>query len=327
MDTPFSLPSAYRLASTRRWGRTQGLTVTPTGAARGRREFLCFRPGFYLSLGHVTHLEESREVYRSGDFIKLHFRLEGESRVGQPGSTGAETVSAMSVSTLLQPPGAAKEEFFASEVRERSVTLCCSRDFLSEELGLLELPPDGPFGAFMQARPDRFELLRFPLSTAQHGIADALLDDGSGDRFRGLYAEAKAFELLHGFLTRGFGDAPVDGTTAAARERLAPLKDHIDAHLGEVFDLRGLARRFGFSESGLARGFRQAHGSSLFEYVTKARLARARVLLEQGRQSVTEIALDVGYGHAANFSTAFKRHFGLSPQAARQAARSGRGGH
>ena len=54
----------------------------------------------------------------------------------------------------------------------------------------------------------------------------------------------------------------------------------------------------------------------------KPLLARARLLLAQGRLSVTQIALDVGYAHAANFSTAFKRRFGMSPSAAgREAAR------
>jgi AraC-like DNA-binding protein len=339
MDMPFSLPSAYALESARSWGRTQGLTVTPTGrAAQGRREFLSFRPGFYLAIGHVRHLEHSREVYRSGDFIKLHFRLEGESQVGQPDARATQTVHAMSVSTLLQPPGSTKEEVFASEVHERSVTLCCSRSFLVEELGLAaQQHLHGPFGAFVQSTPAHFELLRFPLAPAQHDIAAALLDDARDDAFRGLYAEGKAFELLHGFLTSRLGDrdapcgsyAPDMQTLQAreaihAREGLAQVKHYIDANLDQPFDMRALARRFGLSESRLARRFRQAFGLALFAYVAQARLARARSLLEAGRMSITEVALEVGYGHAANFSTAFKRHFGITPQGLRKAAREGR---
>jgi len=325
MDTPFSLPSTYRLAASRNWGRTQGITVTPTGAAEGRREFLCFQPGFYLSLGHVTHHGAGREIYGGGDFIKLHFRLEGESHVGQHGALAAQVVGGMSVSTLLQPPGAAKEEIFASPVRERSVTLCCSRAFLAERLGPVQDDGSlgGPFAAFMRAPPRRFELSRFPLDAAQHAIATALLDDsGPDDAFRALYAEAKAFELLHGFLAGRHETA--SGVTRAdvLRERLAPVRHYIDAHLGDPLEMRDLARRFGASPSRLARGFRQVFGQPIFEYVAEARLARARLLLAQGRLSVTQIALDVGYAHAANFSTAFKRRFGMSPSAAgRETAR------
>lgn len=330
MDMPFSLPSAYALESARSWGRTQGLTVTPTGrAAQGRREFLSFRPGFYLAIGHVRHVEHSREIYRSGDFIKLHFRLEGESQVGQPDARATQTVHAMSVSTLLQPPGSTKEEVFASDVHERSVTLCCSRSFLVEELGLAaQQHLHGPFGDFVQSTPAHFELLRFPLAPAQHDIAAALLDDARDDAFRGLYAEGKAFELLHGFLTSRRDDhaAPDTHTLEAsqAREGLAQVKHYIDANLDQAFDMRALARRFGLSESRLARRFRQAFGLALFEYVAQARLARARSLLEAGRMSITEVALEVGYGHAANFSTAFKRRFGITPHGLRKAAREGR---
>jgi AraC-like DNA-binding protein len=306
MEMPFSLPSDYALESARSWGRTQGLTMTPTGHARGRREFLCFRPGFYLALGHVDHAEPSREVYSSGDFIKLHFRLEGESCVGQAGAVGAvgtlggmaaQTVPAMSVSTLLQPSGFAKEEVFAREVRERSVTLCCSRQFLTQELGLSGETLHGPFGTFVRAAPERFELVRFPLDAAQHDIALSLLDDPHGDTFHGIYAESKAFELLHTFLTRRFDDTGIDMANARVRERLLPVKRYVDENLHEAF------------------------GTQLFAYVANARLARARALVESGDLSIAQIAFEVGYGHAANFSTAFKRHFGTTPQGLRKAAR------
>ncbi|SFP84894.1 AraC-type DNA-binding protein [Variovorax sp. OK605] len=321
MDMPFSLPSAHALESARSWGRTQGLTLTPIGRAQGRREFLCFRPGFYVALGHVNHVEPSREVYRSGDFIKLHFRLEGESFVGQPGAVAAQTVSAMSVSTLLQPPGLAKEECFAGEVKERSVTLCCSRSFLMDELGLSGETLRGPFGTFVRGAPQQFELARFPIDAAQYDIALALLGEPQGDAFRGIYAESKAFALLHTFLTRRFDDAAPDTAGARTRERLMPVKRYIDANLHEALEMRNLAKRFGFSESHLARRFREVFGVPLFEYVGNARLTRARGLIEDGRLSIAQIALEVGYGHAANFSTAFKRQFGMTPQGARRGMR------
>jgi len=50
-----------------------------------------------------------------------------------------------------------------------------------------------------------------------------------------------------------------------------------------------------------------------------ADVVKATVLmLELGRASVTEVAFRVGYGHVANFSTAFKRTFGVSPQMMRK---------
>ena len=48
----------------------------------------------------------------------------------------------------------------------------------------------------------------------------------------------------------------------------------------------------------------------------------AKRMLEGSEESITEIAFEVGYEYSSNFTTAFKRHFGITPKAARQAARS-----
>lgn len=324
MDTPFSLPSSYVFASSRSWGRTQAVTLVPGGQSQGRREFFSFHPGFYISLGDVTHVGGSREIYPVGDFIKLHYRLEGESHVGQAGGAASQVVKAMSVSTLYQPPGSAKEEVFSPHIRERSLTLCCSRSFLADALGMGEAERlRGPFAEFALSTPEAMALSHFPMSARQSEIAQGLLADERGHAFRGMYVEAKAFELLHDFLSRRF-DEPLESLkTRQARERLEPVKQYIDAHLLGPLEMQELARRFGFSESRLARSFRQAYGLALFEYVQAERLQQARSLLERGQMSVTQVALSVGYGHVANFSTAFKRHFLITPQAARRAAVQG----
>jgi transcriptional regulator GlxA family with amidase domain len=171
--------------------------------------------------------------------------------------------------------------------------------------------------------------LRFPLAPAQHDIALPLLDDvphAATTLFAASTPRAKAFELLHTFLTRRFDDeVPArQASTRDARERLAPVKRYIDANLHEAFEMRVLAQALRLQRepprAPLSRGLRLA----LFEYVGKARLGRARGLLEGGALSITQMALEVGYGHAANFSTAFKRHFGITPHSLRKAAREGR---
>jgi AraC-like DNA-binding protein len=43
-------------------------------------------------------------------------------------------------------------------------------------------------------------------------------------------------------------------------------------------------------------------------------MERAMVMIRSGRLPITQIALEVGYDHPANFSTAFRRHFGVAPR-------------
>jgi AraC-like DNA-binding protein len=71
------------------------------------------------------------------------------------------------------------------------------------------------------------------------------------------------------------------------------------------------------SASTLQRHFRASFGVTIEEYRRDARLRRARDLLETEGVGVAEVAAMVGYNNAANFSTAFKRHFGILPKAVR----------
>lgn len=57
------------------------------------------------------------------------------------------------------------------------------------------------------------------------------------------------------------------------------------------------------------------------DYIRKSALARARQLLKRDGVSVAQAAHASGYSSAANFATAFKREFGMTPREARGRAR------
>ncbi|MDR1647090.1 MAG: AraC family transcriptional regulator, partial [Zoogloeaceae bacterium] len=59
-------------------------------------------------------------------------------------------------------------------------------------------------------------------------------------------------------------------------------------------------------------------GMTVFDYERQRRLLRARQALEQEGRSVGEAADIAGYTSAANFATAFKRHFGITPRQCRE---------
>ncbi|CAM5502008.1 AraC family transcriptional regulator OS=Stutzerimonas stutzeri OX=316 GN=CXK95_03430 PE=4 SV=1 [Stutzerimonas stutzeri] len=56
---------------------------------------------------------------------------------------------------------------------------------------------------------------------------------------------------------------------------------------------------------------------TIFEYQRARRLLQARQALEREGISVNEAAWRAGYNSAANFATAFKRQFGISPRQVR----------
>lgn len=78
-----------------------------------------------------------------------------------------------------------------------------------------------------------------------------------------------------------------------------------------------LAARTGVSRAALARRFTDLVGEPPMSYLTGRRLALASDLLRDTDDTLAAIARKVGYGSSFALSTAFKRVYGVSPQAHR----------
>ncbi|WP_434045727.1 MULTISPECIES: helix-turn-helix transcriptional regulator [Sorangium] len=113
---------------------------------------------------------------------------------------------------------------------------------------------------------------------------------------------------------------------AAARDRRRAVEAAlwVDAHAHEPLDLERAAREAGLSAFHFLRLFARVLGVTPHQYLVRARLRRAARLLADGALSITDIALDVGFGDLSNFVRTFHRAAGVSPRGFRQAARGER---
>lgn len=105
-------------------------------------------------------------------------------------------------------------------------------------------------------------------------------------------------------------------SNASRREYLARIHrvmDYIEAHLGEPLALEQLAGVACFSPFHFHRVFTAVAGETLYQFILRLRLERAASqLLQQREKSVTEVALDCGFGSSAAFARAFRGAFGVS---------------
>lgn len=95
------------------------------------------------------------------------------------------------------------------------------------------------------------------------------------------------------------------------------LLQHNPAH---GWTVASLAEAVGVSRAALARRFTDLVGEPPMAFLTEWRLALAADLLAESDATIEAIARQVGYGSAFALSTAFKRHFGVSPRDHRQGA-------
>ena len=75
-----------------------------------------------------------------------------------------------------------------------------------------------------------------------------------------------------------------------------------------------LARDVGMSRSSFSESFTRNVGEPPMSYVTNVRMGRAAELLKLGKQSVSEIADQVGYESDSAFARTFKRRYGVTPR-------------
>ncbi|HKA16184.1 MAG TPA: AraC family transcriptional regulator [Myxococcota bacterium] len=134
----------------------------------------------------------------------------------------------------------------------------------------------------------------------------------------GLYLAARLAAIVSD------GPRAAGSVRAADRRRAVEAALWIDAHAHEPVDLERAAQAVELSPFHFLRVFARALGVTPHQYLVRARLRRAARLLSDGERSVTDVALDVGFGDLSNFVRTFHRAAGVSPRRFSRAARGER---
>lgn len=106
---------------------------------------------------------------------------------------------------------------------------------------------------------------------------------------------------------------PVEPSGALTPAQRALLADHIERNLAmdlSVVDLSGL---LGYSPDHFTRIFRKTFHATPHQFITQRRLERAKTLLRDPGQSLTNIALSCGFSSQSHLSVVFKRATGVTP--------------
>lgn len=139
------------------------------------------------------------------------------------------------------------------------------------------------------------------------------LDDHPGGRiFADSLASALAARLLalQTLASRSPAAGPVRALPAW---QLRAVEDYIEANLDQDLTLAELAAVAGFSVSHFKELFRQAAGMPVHRFVLARRVERARQLLQEGKLTNTEIALEAGFAHPSHMARCFRQFTGRSP--------------
>lgn len=252
-----------------------------------------------LKIAHWRGCFDSAHVVPTDDFHTMSFVASGAvSRIDRPcARLGRGQVT-------LRPNTFAG--VYTSEGITEYVTVYLRVDCLNEMAGALRLRPSPVELAPQQAARDpvlakliqtcALNLLRFTCD-------DRLALDG--------WAQVIGSHLIqtYGRTSRPARPAPPVMSARALNRVLEAIEENLD----EDLSLARLAALVDMRRTTFCRSFKKAVGQSPHQYLIERRLARAQELMICAEDSLSEIALAVGFSSQAHMTSAFQNKLGVTP--------------
>ncbi|WP_162458879.1 helix-turn-helix domain-containing protein [Desulfosarcina ovata] len=163
-----------------------------------------------------------------------------------------------------------------------------------------------------------FQQSRFGTDTFQ--VIKQILQCPYTGEIRRLFFEAKALELVALKMAewRQRESAAPSALRSRDIDRIHEAYYILLTRLDHPPSLVDLSRIVGLNRNKLNHGFKVLYGDTAFNLLRNARLSKALSLLNDSDLSLSEIAFTVGYNSQANFTTAFRKHYGTPPNTFRR---------
>ncbi|MCP4442595.1 MAG: AraC family transcriptional regulator [Aureispira sp.] len=98
------------------------------------------------------------------------------------------------------------------------------------------------------------------------------------------------------------------------QSQLYPIVDYIQTQYNQTLEIPKLEQLSYYSYRNLQRIFKAIYGETIGSYQKRLRLEKAAKLMSYSNsQSISDIALTVGYADLQAFRKAFKKHYGIAP--------------
>ncbi len=252
--------------------------------------------GLFMPVGGPCFFAITPEHTHPGYMFVLNFneqvvvRLDGRKIVGKPGKVFA-----------LSPDIPHQE--LPSDTPPRYICILISKRFFEKHYRCYSRKKPGIFrGTFFDPGEGFAHLLKRFMLEAESRTAGAQL-----------VLEALSVEICHA-LIRSIVKVPPAKSPIADRVEVSRVVEHLYTHLDDKITVERMASLAHLSPSHFARVFRRETGMAPMAYVQGLRLERAKKLLLAGDKSMTEIALDCGFGSPSYLSACFQKVFKMAPK-------------
>lgn len=285
-------------------------------SAQGTMDFIRLSEDVLVFINQTTFAENFPFKFVDSHWTRFHFRLNADTTMLFE-DMGQLNLKGPICSVLHTAEGMAEAEWYNGSAPEGWVTISCSRRYLLQlldnDIGHIPLSlrryldggyPEWFFEAFQLTPPMARCLMEIPTIPYTKAIGK-------------IHLEAKIVELVCMFLYSLCDDRTTEQLPVLLRARdieaIHEARQILLERLADPLNVNQLSLSLGINRKKLSYGFKHVFQQTISEFLFQQRMQMAQELLSEGKMSMERVAQAVGYDHAANFSTAFKRCFGVPP--------------
>jgi transcriptional regulator GlxA family with amidase domain len=279
------------------------------------------------ALYDVRVLSEDGRAYRASGGLSVGTEAFDERQFDTVIVVGGDSI-------LEQAPGAVLEYLRASANTARRTASICSGAFVMAQAGLLDGRRATTHWAYARQLQERFASIKVeadriyvidgPIWTSAGMTAGIDLALAMVEKDFGAELARSVAQKLVMYHRRAGGQSQ-----HSALLELEPKSDRIQTalgyarqHLAQSLSVEKLAEVARLSPRQFSRAFRAETGQSPAKAIENLRLEAARQMLERGRLTLDQIALETGFTDRRRMREAFLRAFGQPPQVIRRSARA-----
>ncbi len=159
--------------------------------------------------------------------------------------------------------------------------------------------------------------LIYPVTNEARKVVEEIITNRYTGTFKNLYIEAKITEIfciiMKCILSPELAFNQDNQLPISKAKAMKQLLSILDNNLAAMPSLDALSKTLGMSKGQISKTFKQSYGMNITDYIAQKRLIKAKTLVNEGKLSVLQIALEVGYTNQSSFGRAFKKYYGYSP--------------
>jgi len=148
------------------------------------------------------------------------------------------------------------------------------------------------------------------MTVEMHMILKEILGYSKKGIMQKLFIEAKIIKLLI-LIFEQFNEKDIEEDLSKTPET---IKKFLDENYHKNLKIEEISKIIGINQNKLRREFKEHYQTTIVNYISELRMLKAKKMIVNNRIMIKEIAIECGYEYVQNFTRAFKKKFGVSPE-------------